>query len=333
MQASEWESYPNEVVQRLMMDCLKSRADSTVRRYIREVVAFLDFMRCKSLPESFPVTVGQASFYLSFLLGKKRVSAVSMAHAALKWIHGFLPIYYNPLDAALCKNLVEAEKRQRTTPIRKKEPASPGLIKQIITHFGGSNAKLKDLRSAAMMVLSFAGLFRSKELLNIRVCDVHFESDHMRIRVPSSKTDVYRDGQDIFISELNNEFCPVNLLSSYVRKGAITVNELNKDYLFRSLVYLKATKLYTLGKRAVSYTRFRELFKDCLKHLGYDEKLYSLHSFRAGGATSIVSNFKDIKSKERLLKIHGRWKTDIAKDMYIKEDLEERLRVSKCMGL
>lgn len=46
-----------------------------------------------------------------------------------------------------------------------------------------------------------------------------------------------------------------------------------------------------------------------------------------------MQQFSDLKSKERLLKLHGRWKSDIAKDMYIHEYINERLSVSKCTGL
>ena len=36
---------------------------------------------------------------------------------------------------------------------------------------------------------------------------------------------------------------------------------------------------------------------------------------------------------KRLLKIHGRWKSDSAKDMYVQESLENRLQVTKYLGL
>ena len=65
--------------------------------------------------------------------------------------------------------------------------------------------------------------------------------------------------------------------------------------------------------------------------MGQDEYAYSLHSFRAGGANAIVQNFPGLKSKERLLKLHGRWKSDVAKDMNVHEDIHERLSVSKYM--
>ena len=42
---------------------------------------------------------------------------------------------------------------------------------------------------------------------------------------------------------------------------------------------------------------------------------------------------KIIPSRERLLELHGRWKTDLAKDMYIKESVDQRLSFVKNLGL
>ena len=141
----------------------------------------------------------------------------------------------------------------------------------------------------------------------------------------------YREGQDVFISRSNTNACPGLLLEKYLQKANVTLN--SSDYLFRNLIYLKKTKQYILGKKAVSYTRFRELFKECLTQLGYDCSVYSLHSFRAGEATEIVKNFPNIKERERLLKLHSRWKSDIAEEMYVQEDIQERLAVTKALRL
>ena len=48
--------------------------------------------------------------------------------------------------------------------------------------------------------------------------------------------------------------------------------------------------------------------------------------------TSVIRNSCNSVS-ERLLKIHGRWKTDAAKDMYVKESLDNRLQVTEFLGL
>ena len=100
-------------------------------------------------------------------------------------------------------------------------------------------------------------------------------------------------------------------------------------------MYLKSARRYVLGKRSLSCTRFRENFIHCLKDLRYDEKLYGLHSFRAGvggGGTTVTTQKVTASNKERLLRLHGRWKTDICKDMYIKGYTTDTLTVSKCMG-
>ena len=174
---------------RKLLQCiLESRAPSTVKKYLREAVLYQTFLRQHRFPEALPTSVEHVSLYLSSLLAKRQASSVSMAYSALKWIHGLLPIPSNPLEAGLCQKFVDAERRQRKTPILKKQPSSLELIKKIANTFANKSATLKDLRIATMSVLSFAGLFRSKELLNIRLCDVSLKDDHIKIHVPSRKT-------------------------------------------------------------------------------------------------------------------------------------------------
>ena len=50
-----------------------------------------------------------------------------------------------------------------------------------------------------------------------------------------------------------------------------------------------------------------------------------LHSLRSGGASAAYK----CDVPDRLFKVHGRWKTENAKDEYVCEDLETQLSVSK----
>ena len=125
--------------------------------------------------------------------------------------------------------------------------------------------------------------------------------------------------------------------------------------LFRPLTFHPSNSSYTLRSGKISYTRCREILRDCLSKLGYNpnnfglsvgreilrdclSKLgynpnnFGLHSLRSGGITSVVRNSGHSIS-ERLLKIHGRWKSDSAKDMYIEESLENRLQVTMYLRL
>ena len=67
-----------------------------------------------------------------------------------------------------------------------------------------------------------------------------------------------------------------------------------------------------------------------LEVIGVDTKQFGLNSFRAGGATVAANN---PSVSERLFKRHGRWKSETAKDGYVKDALDRRLLVSKGLGI
>ena len=79
----------------------------------------------------------------------------------------------------------------------------------------------------------------------------------------------------------------------------------------------------------ISYSRIRELFKEALRKLGYNDSLYGLHSMRIGGATSAAK----AGIGHALLKSHGRWKSDVAKDLYIRFSEDEVRNVSRATGI
>lgn len=71
----------------------------------------------------------------------------------------------------------------------------------------------------------------------------------------------------------------------------------------------------------------RELFHAKLEQLGYDKNQFSPHSLRAGGATAAAG------IPDRLFRRHGRWKSETAKDGYVKESEAALLSVSKGLNL
>ena len=80
---------------------------------------------------------------------------------------------------------------------------------------------------------------------------------------------------------------------------------------------------------SLSYTRMRELFLIKMEELGYDPKQFSLHSLRSGGTTA-ASN---AGVSDCLFKRHGRWKSETAKDGYVKDSVTSLLSVSKSLRL
>lgn len=74
----------------------------------------------------------------------------------------------------------------------------------------------------------------------------------------------------------------------------------NTDYVFRNVVYIKKTNQYTLGTKAVSCTRFRKRFKECLKTLSrtWWTHAFAVNSFRAGGTTEILKNLQTLNQRK-----------------------------------
>lgn len=101
------------------------------------------------------------------------------------------------------------------------------------------------------------------------------------------------------------------------------------EFVFRSLYKRKnGTHALRSGSR-LSYSRARELFILKFKAIGLDTKLYGLHSLRIGGASAAANN--DLP--DRVIKKHGRWKSEHAKDVYCREDVQHQLLVTLNIGI
>ena len=173
-----------------------------------------------------------------------------------------------------------------------------------------------------MCFLSYFGFLRYDNF-------VTYKESYFDIFIEKSKTDCYRKGNHILISKLESNICPVKILTRYLELANI---DLSSDvYIFRSLTCCKCSDKFILRKKNVclSYTRSREIIRDALEFIGQDSAKFGTHSFRAGGATAAANN----NVSDRLFKIHGRWKTELAKDGYVAENLEKRLSVSKNLGI
>lgn len=140
--------------------------------------------------------------------------------------------------------------------------------------------------------------------------------------LPSSKTDDYKEGNKAIIARTGNVTCPVNMVLRYMSAAKMDTN--SSGLLIRQLLFRKNSNSYVLGYKGISYSRCRGIFLDALADLGFDSKLFGLHSLRSGGATAAVNSLGGTVS-DRLLKLHGRWKSDYAKDLYVQEDISARI--------
>ena len=152
-------------------------------------------------------------------------------------------------------------------------------------------------------------------MVNIRPCDLQLSHDGVTIRIPRSKTDQYRQGNEVVIARTTSDTCPVAMLEEYIRRAEIDL----RSQLFLYCPITGSSR--PLDLYAVEGAKLEEL--------GYPSADFGVHSLRAGGATATAAS----GMPDRLFKKHGRWRSESAKDGYIVNPLDQRLLVTRQFGL
>ena len=232
----------------------------------------------------------------------------------------------NPCDKFLVRSVVEAYSRAPRNPVRKAEHITPEILGLILQHYGESS-NLLDIRFVCMCLLAYAGFFRIPELLSIRRSNIVTEDLYHKIFIEVSKTDKYREGSWVYIAKTGKFTCPYTYLIEYLEVARI--RSFSQNFIFRSLQYDKNLKGNILSSKPLTAGRAGGILKEKLKAIGLDPSKFSNHTFRSRGATSAAN----LNVPDRLFKVHGRWKSDSAKDGYVHDKLDLPLYVPLHIGI
>ena len=186
----------------LLPDLLcESRAPSMCSKYRNVFLRWTKWAQYNGLGsrEVLPAKPLPFALYLaSIIQTASSPSPVLTAYSSVKFYHDLYGCL-SPMESSLVVNVLEAAKRKLAKSLSKKEPVTIDLLQSIYSHlFVDSN--IYNQRIICAMLIDFAGFLRSSELLQIRLCDVKFESTYVKIFLEHSKTDQYRDGAWIVIS-------------------------------------------------------------------------------------------------------------------------------------
>ena len=251
--------------------------------------------------------------------------ALTTTFYGIRWGHyvnGFETPTDHPFVALAFEGAVRLCSKKPKTP---KDPLTPEILKELITQFNSDS--LTDLRFLIICSLGFFGFLRIEELLQVQLKDIKLTTTHLEIFLKKSKNDQHRDGKTVYISRNESEFCPVKLTEKFFTTASITLSTHENVYLVPRLVKIKkGHKIHPTS--GISYTRTREIFNEYIK-INETEGNYGLHSLRSGGASAAAENMVD----ERLISKHGRWSSDRARNMYIKDSLKNRLSVTRNLGI
>ena len=196
-----------------------------------------------------------------------------------------------------------------------------GMLKAMV-EAAGPAPSLAEVRLLVVCLVAYAGFMRCEELVKLKGSDVTFNAEGMVVKIESSKTDQYREGASLVIAHTGQVIWPVAMMERYCLMGE--VDHTSQAKLFHGIVHAKSgERLRKDG--GLSYTTLRELLVETLAQLGFDPALFGMHSLRAGGATAAANASVE---EDILFKRHGRWKSESAKDGYVKDSLDRRLKVS-----
>ncbi len=305
---------------------LSGKAPSTVRKYVGAFSRWKKWAAGKQEVSVYPAKPLHVALYLTFLIQRSKSSSpVGEAVNALAWVHR-LGTVEDPTQHPLVRQVLDGAKRMLAQRTTKKEPITPENLGQLVDRFAGPSALLSDIRTVTMCLVAFAAFLRYSELAGLKEADVAIHDDHMELFIESSKTDQLRDGAWVVVARTGTRLCPVAITERYVGLAGIAKDP--DKHFFRGLIATKSgERLRPSG--SLSYTRARELVLGMLTAIGLDKRKYGLHSLRSGGASAAAN----AGVHDRWFKRHGRWRSENAKDGYVKDSLDSRLQVSKSIGL
>ena len=104
---------------------------------------------------------------------------------------------------------------------------------------------------------------------------LHIHVDHTKLFIKKSKTDIYRKGEEVLISQGETSACPLRMLQRYISSAHL---QLGGDIVLFRLACRSGEKCFLLHKdKRLSYTCTRECVVSKLKFVAPDSNL-GLHS-------------------------------------------------------
>ena len=91
------------------------------------------------------------------------------------------------------------------------------MLDDMIKLYGGSK-NLMHQRFLVICLLGFSSFLRLSELLDIQVKNIKIDKNFLEITIPKSKTDQFRDGHKVFISDSEFGISPKKLTEAYLKK-------------------------------------------------------------------------------------------------------------------
>jgi integrase len=197
----------------------------------------------------------------------RRVATLSKVHAANDWS--------NPCQSEVVRATLRGIKRVKGTA---QDQARPLLREDLFLFLDAMGDDTRAQRDRALLLIGWAGGFRSSELVGLDWSDVEEVREGLVLHLRRSKTDQMGQGRKIGVPLGRTRHCPVAALTAW-RKASGG----DDGPIFRPVDRHGHMQPGRLRSDAVS-----TILRDRLTEAGIDPEGYSGHSLRAGLATSAI---------------------------------------------
>jgi len=252
-----------------------SKSLNTIRAYKSDFKDFSNFCK-KNNFKTLPADPKIVSFYITHLSSNSKVSTLKRRLASISVIHKIKGFYIDIKHPLIIENLIGIQRKLGVFQ-KSKKPILINELKQIIKKIETTEKnEIKKIRNKALILIGFAGGFRRSELVNLKLDDLEFTKEGLKIFIQRSKTDQSGEGMTKAITYFKDKnFCPVTSIKNWI--------EINKNKK-NSLIFDISDKLVAV------------LIKKYLQKAGFDNTKYSGHSLRSGFATVAADHGADEKS-------------------------------------
>ena len=322
-----WRDCHTTIKERIIKSLWISRKPSTIEKYCSTLRKFLVFCQEKDIPVFIPFDSLVIAQYLEETkISCRGKSAVSNALLSIKWLHSFMPGLNHANDPAndqFLSRIVESTNRNVVKMKQRKKPLSLDMIKGILSHLS-SNPSLTELRDCLIPVLSYSLLLRHDEISHINCNHINSVASGLKILIPSSKTDTYREGKYVYLSKNNNSV--YNLFFNYLSKSNLNLGI--NHFLFGPISFSRVTKQNEIENRKLSYDSFNKIFKNAVTMLGLNPEEFGTHSARSGGATSLAPFVSQYD-----LMMNGRWSDPRSIGSYVETPSSIRFQTNEILDI
>ena len=314
--------------QRIVKSVWDSRKPSTLQKHCLSVRKFFNYCKVRSVKVILPLTSLTVAQYLEHVKSSSSsLSAVSDALISLKWLHYFVPGINdsnNPLNDNVLSRIVESSKRTNVNVKKRKRPLTSEIVIKIVKNLP-VNPTVLELRDALIPILAFALLLRHDEISHLSCAHFTVIDGGLKVFIPSSKTDTYRQGKYVFLSKENS--VAYNLFFQYISSSGLSIGQ--NHFLFCPLASKKSdARGFSLINEKLGYDSFNKIVKNAVSQLGFDPNEFGTHSARSGGASTLAPLISQYE-----LMLSGRWSDPRSIGSYVETPDSTRLKINEKLDL